>query len=204
MTCLYLRRLLICAFTILVCAQLCAATDLTSAKAALKRKDYAAAFKELSPLAKQGSPDAQVLLGRMYLLGNGVLKDPDEAYKLFRAASAQGNADAEFFVGARSVLRHEDMPTGLKCLRASAEQGNKDAQLLLGKAYLDGNEGLPRDPVKADMWLRLAAKDNLPFYELQLESGEQEMNAGQIAKGKALAAAWKPKHGLKPGDMAAN
>ena len=29
---------------------------------------------------------------------------------------------------------------------------------------------------------------------------EEQMTADQIAKGKALAAAWKPKHGLRPGE----
>ena len=83
-------------------------------------------------------------------------------------------------------------------MRLSAEQGNQDAQLLLGQAYFQNLKELQPDPVQADMWLRLAAKDNLPFYQLQLEAAERQMNADQIAKGKALAAAWKPKHGLRP------
>jgi hypothetical protein len=48
------------------------------------------------------------------------------------------------------------------------------------------------------MWLWLAAKNNLEFYENALRSAEGQMTADQIAKGKALAAAWKPKHGLRP------
>jgi TPR repeat protein len=32
---------------------------------------------------------------------------------------------------------------------------------LLGKAYLQGDKELPRDLVQAEMWLRLAARDNL-------------------------------------------
>jgi hypothetical protein len=47
------------------------------------------------------------------------------------------------------------------------------------------------------MWLRLAAKDNLEFYENALRAAERQMTSDQIAKGKALAAAWKPKHGLR-------
>jgi hypothetical protein len=49
------------------------------------------------------------------------------------------------------------------------------------------------------MWLRLAAKDNLEFYQKTLLAAEEQMTADQIAKGKALAAAWKPTHGLRLG-----
>lgn len=194
-------RLSSCALTVLVGASFCSGADLASAKTAYAKKDYATAFKELGPLARQGNPEAEVLLGRMYLMGYGVLKDPDEADNLFRAAAEQGNADAEFFVGAPSVMRHQNVNDGLKWLRLSAEQGNQDAQLLLGKTYLEGiGSDLPRDPVQADMWLRLAANQNLPFYQNELLVAEQRIDAADIAKGKALAQAWKPKRGSPVGD----
>lgn len=197
------RRCFICLFSFLLAAGFASAADLNSAKHAYEQKDYPTALKELTPLAKQGNAEAEVLLGRMYLMGFGVLKDPDEADRLFKAAAAQGNADAEFFLGAPSVLRHQNIPEGLKLLRLSAEQGNQDAQLLLGKTYLEGlGTDLPRDPVQADMWLRLAADHNLPFYQNELFTAERQMSASDIAKGKALAAAWKPKRGLRPEDVA--
>lgn len=196
---LWVKCLSLCVFSALLCSQLFASSDLASANAAYDKKDYATAYKVLAPLVKQGDPGAQVLLGTMYLRGYGVLKDPDEAYKLFQAAAAKGSADGEFFIGARSVLTHVDLKNGLQYLNLSAEQGNQDAQLLLGQNYLQGIPGfLPRDPVKADMWLRLAAKDNLPFYQAQLAGAERTMNPSAVAKAKDLAAAWKPQHGLKP------
>jgi uncharacterized protein len=198
---LLLWRLSICALMMLLGAVLSAADDLESAKRAYKQSDYATALKELTPLAKQGNPEAQILLGRMYLRGYGVLKDPDEAWNLFQAAAAEGNPDGEFFIGARSVMHHVDVPNGLKYLRLSAEQGNQDAQLLLGKTYLEGiGSDLPRDPVQADMWLRLAANHNLPFYQNELRVAEQRIDAADIAKGKALAQVWKPKRGSPVGD----
>lgn len=194
-----MRSFSLCLFFALIATSVYGGTQLALAKQALKNRDYATAFKALTPLVKQGNPDAEVLMAHMYLMGYGVLKDQVEADKLLRAAAAKGNADAEFFLGAPSVLRHVDIPQGLKYLRLSAEQGNKDAQLLLGKTYLQGfGHYVPRDPVRADMWLRLAAKDNLPFYVNELRVAESHLSPGQIAKGKALAEAWKPKHGLKP------
>jgi len=163
---------------------------------ALKR--YATALKEFTPLAKQGNAEAQLYLGKMYLLGQGVLKDPDEAIKWLKASGEQGNADAQFFLGSSYLLPHKDIAQGLMWMRLSAEQGNQDAQLLLGQAYLQDLKELRPDPVQADMWLRLAARNNLPFYKAQLQGAERQMNAAQIARGKALADAWKPKHGLRP------
>jgi TPR repeat protein len=129
----------------------------------------------------------------MYLMGYGTPADPDKANKLFAAAAQQGNADAQFFLGARSVLHRQNVAAGMKWLELSAEQGNRDAQLLLRHTYLQGIQGaITRDPVQANKWLRLAAKDNLPFYKLQLEGAEWQMSAADIAKGKTLAAAWKP------------
>ncbi len=194
----WLWRSSLCAFTILLCVGVSAAADLESAKRAYEQEDYATAFKELTPLAEQGNAEAQVILGKMYMMGRGVLKDMDQAYRWFRASAAQGNADAQFFLGSFYLLTHKDIAQGLKWLRLSAEQGNQDSQLLLGKTYMDGAPELPRDLVQADMWLRLAAANNLEFYQNELRAAERGMTQAQVAKGKALAEAWKPKHGLRP------
>lgn len=177
-----------------------AAADLTTAQQAYRQKDYAVALREATPLAEQGNPDAQLLLARMFLMGQGVSRDPDQAIKWFRASADQGNADAEFFMSSYYLLPRRDIPEGMKWLRLSAEQGNQDAQLLLGRTYADGRPEVPHDPVQGEMWLRLAAKDNLPFYESQLAAAERGMSPGDIEKGKALAATWKPKLGPKPDD----
>jgi len=186
-------RLSLCAITLLICATLCAGADLKSAKLAYDQKNYAAAFEEFKPMAEQGNAEAQLYLGKMYMMGQGVLKDQDQAVKWFKASAVQGNADAQFFLGSYYLLPHRDIPEGVKWLRLSAEQGQQDAQLLLGKSYLHGDKDLPRDPVQAEMWLRLAAKNNLDFYQNQLVGAEAEMTPEQISQGKALAAAWKPK-----------
>ncbi len=192
----WVRRISLCAFTILLCASFSAGADLASAKRAYEQKDYATALKELTPLAEKGDADAQFILGKIYWDGKGVLKDLDQGTKWFKASATQGNADAQFFLGSFYLLPHRDITEGVKWLRLSAEQGNQDAQWLLGKAYLQGDKELPRDPVQAEMWLWLAAKDNLEFYENTLRSAEGQMSPDQVAKGKALAAAWKPKSAL--------
>ena len=197
----WLWRSSFCISTMLFGTSVSAAADLASAERAYQQKDYAAAFKELTPLAEQGNPDAQLILGKMYMKGRGVLKDPDQAIHWFKASAVQGNADAQLFLGSMYLLPHKDIVQGLRWLRLSAEQGNQDAQLLLGKAYIEGHPELPRDPAQAEMWLWLAAKDNLPFYKGELASAERQMTTDQMVKGRALAAAWKPQPGLKPEDQ---
>jgi len=194
---LWVRRFSLGAFAILLCAGFSTGADLASGKRAYEQKDYATAFKELTPLAEQGNADAQLFLGKMYMLGQGVLRDPDQAVKWFKAAAAQDNADAQYFLGAIYLLPQKDVGEGLKWLRLSAEQGNQDAQFLLGKACVQGAKGFPPDPVQGDMWLRLAAQHNLDFYQTELLAAERQMTPDQVAKGKALAEAWKPKHGSK-------
>lgn len=183
---------------ILLSAGSSAAADLTTAQRAYKQKDYATALKESKPLAEQGNAEAQLLLGRMFLMGQGVSRDPDQATKWLRASADQGNAEAEFFMGTYYLLPRRDISQGMRWLRLSAEQGNQDAQLLLGRTLAEGTSEVPRDAVQAEMWLRLAAKDNLPFYGSQLAAAEQSMSQGEIEKGKALATAWKPKKDLNP------
>lgn len=192
----WLRRFLAGVLTVSLCSVVFAAPDLESVRRSYENTDYATALKEVKPLAEQGNPDAQLLLGKMYLKGQGVPKDPEQANKWFSQAGMQGNAESQLFLGAWYLLPHRDIAEGLKWMRLSAEQGNQDAQLLLGKAYLQGE--LPREPVQADMWLRLAAKDNLEFYKNELRVAEGQMTPEQIAQGKALAETWKPKQGLRP------
>src|SRR5260370_38436602 len=97
----------------------------------------------------------------MYMLGQGVLKDPAQAIKCFKASAAQGNVDAQFFLGAMYLLPQTDIGEGVKWLRLSAERGNQDAQCLLGNTYMQGAQELPPALVKAEMGLRQATKKNL-------------------------------------------
>jgi TPR repeat protein len=187
----HLSRYILLTFCLVLAFVSCYGADLQAGKRAYEQKDYASAMKELAPLAHEGKVDAQVLLGKMYMLGQGVPKDADLALKWFRAASEQGNAEAEFFLGAMYLLPAKDIPQGMKWLRLSAEQGTPDAQLLLGMAYLKGTD-VPHDLVEADKWLRLAATQGDKFAPSQYERAERQMTPDQIAKARALAEAWKP------------
>jgi TPR repeat protein len=52
------------------------------------------AFSLLQPLAEQGNPEAQSMLGSLYQLGLGTAVDRSEAMRWYRAASEQGSGVA--------------------------------------------------------------------------------------------------------------
>lgn len=71
-----------------------AAAGTPEGKAALEKKDYAAARKEFAPAAESGDAEAQFLLGEIYRRGLGVGENPRIAAKWYAAAAKQGRADA--------------------------------------------------------------------------------------------------------------
>src|SRR5213594_1303681 len=182
-----------------------AAADFDSAMRLYEKREYAGAFKEFTAVAEQGNSEAQLILGKMYMIGQGVDKDSDQAIRWYKAAADQGNADAQFFLGAMYLLPQRDIPEGLKWLKLSADQGMQDAQFLLGMAYLKG-QNFTHDPVQACMWLELVAAQGGEFYQSQRNEAGRQMTPDQITQAKALAAAWKPKvaalHDVKAKDYA--
>ena len=186
------RPFLVLNFVLVISSPALHGADLKAGRNAYERKDYANAIKELVPLAQAGTVEAEVLLGKMYMLGQGVPKDADLALKWFRAAADQENAEAEFFLGAMYLLPRKDIPQGLKWLRLSAEQGTAEAQLLVGMAYSKGSD-VPHDLVQADMWLRLAAAQGDKFAASQYERAERLMTPDEIEKARTLTEAWRPR-----------
>jgi len=133
--------------------------------------------------AERGSDGAQVLLGGMYLRGDGgVPRDASLAAEWFEKAALQGNAYAQMKLGdlyetGEGVEKNAAIAADWR--EKAANRGNVKAQELLGKMYLDGN-GVPKDPGKAEYWLNRAA----------LEGGDAEAQyllARMHLEGKAAA-----------------
>jgi TPR repeat protein len=61
--------------------------------------NYAKAYAEWLPLARQGNADAQHNLGLMYRNGHGVPQNYAEAVRWYRLAADQGNAIAQSNLG---------------------------------------------------------------------------------------------------------
>jgi len=98
----------VCLFPIIlalsiVCLAVPAWADYQAGMDAYGRGDYAAALRELRPLAEQGDPGAQFYLGLLYENGDGVPRDFVKARQWYEKAAAQGEAKAQFYLGMQSA-----------------------------------------------------------------------------------------------------
>ncbi|MEO5368965.1 MAG: hypothetical protein H7833_02710 [Magnetococcus sp. DMHC-1] len=108
---------------------------------------------------------AQTTLGLMYLRGEGVAADPQQAVKLLRQAAQAGETSAMYLSG---ILYQEGMGVkkDLQKARAwfllGAEAGEARAMVKLSLYLLDGKGGHQEFPLAAH-WARKAAEKNLDF-----------------------------------------
>ena len=111
--------------------------------------------------AEAGDPAAQLSLGTLYDLGQGVTRDPAAAYGWYLRAAASGSPAAEFNVAAMrdsgDGVQRNVADAALWYGRAAAH-GNRRAQYNLGQLYAAG-DGVPRNPDQAEAWFRAAATD---------------------------------------------
>ena len=127
-----------------------------AAQRAYAAGDYDRARTMWSALAERGDPSAELGLGALYDLGQGVARDSATAFRWYRRAAMAGLAEAEFDV---AVMRdggigvaHDTARAALWYARA-ASHGDARAAFNLGQLYQAG-EGVPRNPQVAAAWLR--------------------------------------------------
>lgn len=117
-------------------------------------------FKEAKKSAENGDAEAQLAIGIMYDLGQGVPQNFTEALKWYTRAANQGNAIARnnlgiMYVEGKGVA--QNFVEAARWITMAANQDYAKAQMNLGFLYGDGN-GVPRNPVYAIFWLRKAAE----------------------------------------------
>jgi len=166
------------------------AGELEDATAARERGDHAAALRLLRPLADKGDAVAQHNLGVGYFKGEGVTRDNQEAEKWFRLAAEQGHAGAQSSLGLMKLMS-KDYNEALKWVQLSADQGYPPSQINLGIMYFEG-QGVPRDHVRAHMWMSLAARadSNAAGYRDEIA---KKLSPVQLEQSGNLVREWKPK-----------
>lgn len=125
-----------------------AVADVTTGLEAFEQGDYATAFAEWQPLAKEGDPAAQYHLGILYRRGLGVAADNQQAIGWFERAGVRGHATAQYnlgFIYEQGVGVPADRAAALRWYRraAKAEGSFKAAriraQFRLADLLLEGN-----------------------------------------------------------------
>ncbi len=113
----------------------------------------------MTPLAEQGNAKAQLLLGKMNSLGQGLPQNRKEAARWFHLAAEQGLAEAQSVLGylcliGEGVQQNNDL--ALEWTRKAAQQGNANAQFNLSVMHGEVH-GIKKDPAESLKWLRRAA-----------------------------------------------
>lgn len=107
----------------------------------------------LQSRAKAGEIDAQVILGKKYLRGDGVPENFTEAYRWFSGAADRGNPEAQYYLGqmyARGLGLLRDDVEAVRWYFLSAEQGYPGAQYELGEMYTSGRGVMHKEAEQGD------------------------------------------------------
>jgi hypothetical protein len=125
----------------------------------------------------------------MYDLGPGVAHNDVEAVKWYRLSAAQGNADAQAFLG--FMYEHgkgvpQDYTEAVKWYHLAATRGNAHAQDGLGSMYVDGR-GVAQDYVRAHMWFNLSGASGNASGRKNRDLIAAKMTSQQIAEAQTMA-----------------
>ena len=165
-------------------------SGLQNGERALLAGGYRTALALLKPLAVQGNPVAQNLVGVMYDNGQGVPQDYAQAVVWFRKAATQGFAVAEDNLGLMYYKGQgvpQDYAQAVAWYRKAAEQANADAQNSLGWMY-DNGQGVPQDYSQAVAWYRKAAEQ--ANADAQNNLGAMYVEGQGVPQDYSKAAAW--------------
>jgi len=137
---------------------------------ALARRDYAAAAKELRPLAERGNAEAQYRVGLMYEFGRGYPVDKALAVAWFLKSAAQGHAAAQQELGVIYTTGDgvtKDDAKAVEWFRKAAAAGNATAQYNLGLMIAKG-AGVRQDYALALDWFRKAATQGFTLAQFKV------------------------------------
>ena len=183
------RRLQTILITLAICVGAAWAGDLEDGVAAHEKKDFTTAIRKFKSAAAQGNASAQINLGDMYNIGQGVVQDYAEAMRWYKLAAAQRNASAQFIVGIEyysGKIVVQDYAEAVRWFKLSAAQGYAGAQLSLAIMYDEG-KGVVQDYVRAHMWYNLsAARGNSDVVKYR-DLVAKQMTPQQVAEAQKLA-----------------
>ncbi len=173
-----------------------AAAELATGIALFEAGEFEKAHDELTPLARQGDPRAQYILGVMYLNEYLVPSSATAAVEWIERAAEQDFSAAQTELG-RMYRNGDGVPQdyGKMALwyARAAEQGDVGAQLFLADAYAYGY-GVEVNLVQAYMWYEIAIQYWGSLAVRARDVVAEGMSADQIAESVQLAGKWIKDH----------
>jgi TPR repeat protein len=160
---------------VLAAAGQAAADPVEDSLAAIQRRDFAAAFKLIQPVAEAGNARAQYILGLLYLNGQGVTQDYGLSLTWGRKSAEQGfppgrDQMVNNYLNGRA-LPQDYGPVAKTCLEL-AVAGQVKGQECLGFMYLHG-DGVALDGAQALLWFKKASDQGSSVAETALGSAFQ-------------------------------
>jgi hypothetical protein len=156
------------------------ADQLEDAKAAIQNEDFTKAHELLLPLGEENNAEAQVLLGFLYINGQGVEKDDIKGLSLIMKSARQGyvearsraiaicldlanQGDASAMYNLGYMYLHgwggeQDTDIGIGWLESAAKNGHVLSAKVLSGIYAEGTFGITPDEDKASFWSNLPAE----------------------------------------------
>jgi len=186
----YLFAALLAAALVLTATARPAAGGYREGMALYARCQFTAAAVEFQPAAEKGSARAQYMLGRLYVDGKGVARDPAVGTDWFRRSAEQGFVRAQYALGALLYERRDHAGAQTWWLRA-ARAGSAEAMTSLGFLYADASTG-QRDYVQARMWYELASRHGAPDSFRLRAALDRSLSTAQVSKALQLAQRWQP------------
>jgi len=147
----------------------------------------------LDQRAKAGDIDAMVMLGSMYLNGEGVPKNKTLASPYIKKAAQAGNAKAQWY-----MTWLDDIPSGehLSWITKSAEQGFPPAEFQLGQAYENGGQ-----MEKAKYWYRRSEKHGMSMGGSSVAQIDRKQDEEAIKGSSAVCQGYRDQmNALRSGD----
>lgn len=95
--------------------------------------------------------EEQLEIADKYYTGNGVVKNYKEAFKYYKKAAENGNANAQYMLAGMYYTGEggaKDLQEMYKWYKKAAEQGHSDAQYIVGLEYYS-RSGIAKDYKKA-------------------------------------------------------
>ncbi|WP_111808231.1 tetratricopeptide repeat protein [Aeromonas allosaccharophila] len=134
--------------------------ELASANRAWRTGHFDEATRIWSPLAKQGQPRAQALMGWSHEVGQGSEQDISQAISLYRQAAQAGDPFGQYLLAdvyLRGAGVKRDLHQAFHWMDLAARNGDVPAMLKVGVLHLMGVSGRVDLP-QAKQWLYQAAQ----------------------------------------------
>lgn len=133
----------------------------------------ARAIELLSFAVENNYPDSQVVLGRCYLLGNGVEKNPSMGIQLFLKAAETNNEEAQKMLGCCYLHGDgvvKDVNSAISWFEKAAEQGNLFSKFMLAEMFSTDEYVAPQYLRAEQLYREIISKGEGEFYEDSLFS----------------------------------